>query len=101
MTSEKTKQKLIIYLNLTQDFLEGRKSPVEFQRLYLRKFKDDKAEKWGNRTFNIINNLFLSAEAYCDDEGMRSEVIGAIDAPQLRKEVQAQVLKLQKLLPND
>ena len=97
MISAGTKKRLAPYIGLVRSFLKDHTPAREFQEQYikLRRKILDSYDLWDNKAVvSILEEIFLSAEAYSDDP----EVYCSIDENQLRKEVQEQFDKLNKLL---
>ena len=72
------------YADLMAAFLGERISATRFERQYLDLFKSD-GTFWPERTYRVLNDLFLDVDAFCPDPAIRGE--HDIDEPQLRARV--------------
>lgn len=83
------------YLELIDDFLEGRLTGDEFQTQYFEVFKNDMREK-GDSLFRILDWLFAEVDAYVPDPKLRDDV-DDLDDDQLiecAKQAKARLLDL-------
>jgi len=74
--------KLSPYINLIRSFLNGEIAVKEFERRYMRLFKDDNT-KWSQDEYEVLNELFSDLDAFCANPRLRKP--GDLDEPQLRK----------------
>jgi self-protective colicin-like immunity protein len=78
------------YLRLIEEFLSHRLAATDFERMYLRMFKEDSTIR-PDQQYEVLNALFAAAEAFCDDpsiagtgaldeDGFRAEAMRALEA---------------------
>jgi hypothetical protein len=58
------------YIALISEFLEGNIGDTEFERMYIELFQNDK-NKYGDKAFRILDQLFCDVDAYCADDELR------------------------------
>jgi hypothetical protein len=83
--------KLSPYINLIRSFLNGEIAVTDFERRYMRLFKDDNT-KWSQTEYEVLNELFSDIDAFCADPRLRRS--GDLDEPQLRKKSEIALKKL-------
>ena len=88
---------LSVYADLITQFLDRALPVGEFERTYLRTFKDD-ITMWGDREYLVLNNLFCDIDAYCGDDGKRSG--GDLDEQQLRDAAAVALHDILELIKN-
>jgi hypothetical protein len=69
------------YIQLIQLFINPAISAGEFERRYLRMFKDDPTIR-PEAEYDVLNRLFSDLDVYLPDPGLRSA--GGLDEEQLR-----------------
>lgn len=74
--------KLDQYLNLIESFINGRIQASEFERQYLKLFKNDSTIRQ-EKEFSVLDKLFSDVDAFCDDPLLRDE--NDIDEDELRQ----------------
>lgn len=82
------------YVTLIQGFLTRQMESVEFQRKYLKKFKNE-SEWFDQETYDALQRVFSSAEEFCADPALRSAT--SLDESQFRKECEVALRKLKEL----
>jgi hypothetical protein len=82
------------YLRLLEEFLSHRLAATDFERMYLRMFKDDSTIRSGQE-YEILNALFAGADAFCDDPSIAAT--GALDEEGFRAEARAALEALHRL----
>ena len=81
------------YVAMIEAFLSGRMTAGEFERVYLRAFKDDPTD-WPEPIFQLLNEVFLDLDAYCPDPVLRDAF--AIDEAELRTRVERSLVALRR-----
>lgn len=82
------------YRDLIRDFVDRGISVGEFERRYLRMFKDDPTIR-SEDEYGILNQLFGDVDAFSPDPELRST--DAVDEEQLRAAAQSALVALSKL----
>lgn len=73
---------LSAYLDLIEQFVDGRISAERFEAVFLSKFKNEKV-RLPDGQFNVLDGLFGDVDDYVSDPGLRAEA-GGLDDEQLR-----------------
>jgi len=94
MTDEPENELVNKYYNLIEEYLAGKMTPSEFSERYLTEFKNED-QPMGDETFQILQNLFSEADAYCEPE-IRDEVSDAIDESELMEAAREALRKLEQ-----
>jgi hypothetical protein len=84
--------KLSPYLELIEGFVLRRIPAAEFEREYLRMFKNDD-RTWTEQEYEALNDLFGDVDSFCADTELRDS--NDLDEGQLREKAK---LALEKLL---
>ena len=95
MSGKQQPRPLSDYLTLLEAFLDRRLAVADFERMYLRMFKDDPTLR-PSEEYEILNALFASTDAFCDDPSIT--VSGTLDEDGLRAEARAALDALHRLL---
>jgi hypothetical protein len=82
---------LSAYINLIKSFLNGEIAVADFEKRYMRSFKDDKT-RWSETEYTVLNDLFTDLDVFCPNPRLRRS--GDLDEPQLRKNCEAALKKL-------
>ena len=82
------------YAKLIQAFVNGAISASDFERAYLRMFKDDPTIR-PEAEYEVLNGLFGDVDAFNSDPGLRS--LGGLDEEQLRSAAASALALLQRL----
>lgn len=69
------------YIELARLFLKDKISAIEFERRYLRMFKEDPAIR-PDGEYQILNRLFSDVDSFCADPALRT--VNDLDEGQLR-----------------
>ncbi len=85
------------YKKLIEDFINEVISVEEFERTYLKTFKNE-TERMDNTLFEILNGVFEAVDCYWHECLPGQETAFEISEKQLRKEVSEALLKLNSLL---
>ena len=82
MSGKQQPRPLSEYLTLLEAFLDRRLAAPNFERRYLRMFKDDPPLR-PSEEYEILNALFAATVAgTLDEDGLRAEARAALDALQ-------------------
>jgi len=65
-------EKLRQYIALISSFVAGKIVATDFERDYLKLFKEDET-KWSEAEFAILDELFGDVDAFCADPQLRDE----------------------------
>ncbi|MGD7054245.1 colicin immunity domain-containing protein [Sutcliffiella horikoshii] len=87
------------YKKLIEDFIDGVISVEDFERDYLKTFKNE-TERMDNTLFEILNGVFEAVDCYWHECLPGQETAFEISEQQLRKEVSEALVKLNSLLNN-
>jgi hypothetical protein len=79
------------YITLIRQFLDHRMSAEDFERQYLRLFKNETAGMT-IAEFSPLDRLFTAVDAFCPDPSLRSE--DDLDEDQLREAAQSTLTAL-------
>lgn len=82
------------YIALIESFLDGRSSPLTFEREYLEKFKGDGTD-WPEAEYEVLNELFSDVDAFCADLELRDP--GDLDEEQLKQRARKALERLSAL----
>ncbi len=80
--SSSADQALSDYLELIEQFVDGRITAERFEAVFLPKFKTETTHL-PDDVFNILDGLFGDVDDYVSDPGLRAEA-GGLDDEQLR-----------------
>ncbi|MDS0474449.1 colicin immunity domain-containing protein [Natrinema sp. 1APR25-10V2] len=72
------------YQEMIRGYLEGEISAPEFSLNYLQEFKGETMTMSDN-TYDILQDLFRKADAYCEDPELREKTSDGIGEAELRK----------------
>jgi hypothetical protein len=87
------------YKRLMEDFINEIITVEDFERDYLRTFKNE-TERMDNTLFEILNGVFEAVDCYWHECLPGQETAFEISEKQLRKEVSEALVKLNNLLKN-
>lgn len=79
------KKALMRLLKKTNNFVDGNIDANNFSLDYMRIFLKENI-RLDDRLFDILNYLFTSCDAYCNDPKLRNHVIDAIDEDELLRD---------------
>ena len=79
------------YVTLIRQFLDHRMSAEDFERQYLKSFKNETAGMT-IAEFSLLDRLFSAVDAFCPDAPLRSE--DDFDEDQLREAAKATLAEL-------
>ncbi len=85
---------LLDYMDLIRRYLNEIVPTEEFERVYLRMFKDDATIR-PNAEYNVLNGLFIDLDAYCGDAEIRSA--DDLDDASLRIRARRALAQLEKI----
>jgi Bacterial self-protective colicin-like immunity len=71
------------YIKLLEEFVGNKITADDFERQFLKIFKDDKNIQFG-REFKILDKLFSDVDAYCSDPDLIEDPRFDIDGSQLQ-----------------
>jgi hypothetical protein len=87
------------YQTLLQEFLDGRISPLEFQKRYLDKFKREDRQM-DRPTFRVLDRLFGDVDAFTYDSVLVSmNADFYVNEDQLRRRVTETIANLRMIVP--
>lgn len=87
------------YKRLMEDFINKVITVEEFERDYLKTFKNE-TERMGSLLFEILNGVFEAVDCYWYECLPGQETVFEISELQLRREVNEALVKLNKVLNN-
>lgn len=82
------------YIELISSFLNNQISVLDFERMYLDKFKNDTSD-FIEDEYTVLNNLFGDVDAFCADPGLRDSE--DLDEAQLKQQCKAAVERLREI----
>ena len=88
------KYSLSIYIQMIESFLKNEITATDFERRYLRLFKDDNTN-WNQHEYEVLNQLFSDVDAFCADPSLRNSK--DLDERQLRNKCEIALNKLSVL----
>jgi hypothetical protein len=86
------------YARLIDQFLRNRLPVAEFERQYLKLFKNDSTQ-FTEAEFAALDNLFSAVDAYCGDPALRGNL--DIDEDELRRSSAVALALLPKFTNQD
>jgi hypothetical protein len=84
------------YIALISSFVTDKIEAVDFERKFLKLFKED-AMEWSGAEFAILDGLFADIDAFCSDPQLRDEE--DLDEYELKEKCKIALEKLQSLVP--
>lgn len=93
-SNDETSKKLARYTNLIDRYLSGKLNVLDFEKEYLKMFKDDQTP-WDGEEFDILNGLFIDIDAFCYDSTIRT--LQDLDETQLKIRTMDAAKKLKSL----
>jgi hypothetical protein len=83
------------YITLISSFVTDKIEAIDFERKFLKLFKEDPTE-WSGAEFAILDGLFADIDAFCSDPKLRDEE--DLDEYELKEKCKIALEKLQSLI---